>query len=254
METAGSDPNPGGGVGPPVCGTSSMSSQIVTSTPRKRLLHPLPLRVMHWINAVAIFIMIGSGWKIYNDDVIFGFLHFPDSVVIGKWAQHGLQWHFFGMWIFGLNGLVYLTYGIFTGRFRQKLFPISPREVLATAGDALRLRLRHEDLTVYNAVQKSFYLGVMLVGVLIVITGLCLWKPVQFSELADLFGSFQTIRLIHFLCMSAIVVFVLVHVTLALLVPQSLLAMLTGGPTVGDMPAAEAEPSPVAELAAEATR
>jgi thiosulfate reductase cytochrome b subunit len=254
METAGLDPNPGGGVGPPVCGTSSMSTQIVTSTPRKRLLHPLPLRVMHWINAVAIFIMIGSGWKIYNDDVIFGFLHFPDSVVIGKWAQHGLQWHFFGMWIFGLNGLVYLTYGIFTGRFRQKLFPISPREVLATAGDALRLRLRHEDLTVYNAVQKSLYLGVMLVGVLIVITGLCLWKPVQFSELADLFGSFQTIRLIHFLCMSAIVVFVLVHVTLALLVPQSLLAMLTGGPTVGDMPAAEAEPSPVAESAAEATR
>ena len=109
METAGLDPNPGGGVGPPVCGTSSMSTQIVTSTPRKRLLHPLPLRVMHWINAVAIFIMIGSGWKIYNDDVIFGFLHFPDSVVIGKWAQHGLQWHFFGMWIFGLNGLVYLT-------------------------------------------------------------------------------------------------------------------------------------------------
>ena len=205
---------------------------------------------MHWINALAIFIMIGSGWRIYNDDVLFGWLRFPDFLVIGKWAQYGLQWHFFGMWIFGLNGLVYLTYGIFTGRFRQKLFPISPREVLATAGDALRLRLRHEDLTVYNAVQKILYLGVMLVGVLIVITGLCLWKPVQFSELADLFGSFQTIRLIHFLCMSAIVVFVLVHVTLALLVPQSLLAMLTGGPTVGDRPAAQAEPSPVAELAA----
>jgi thiosulfate reductase cytochrome b subunit len=231
-----------------------MLSPAVKSTGRKkRQLHPLPLRIMHWINALAIFIMIGSGWRIYNDDVLFGWLHFPDFLVIGKWAQYGLQWHFFGMWIFVLNGLVYLSYGIFTGRFRQKLFPISPREVLATVGDALRLRLRHEDLTVYNAVQKILYLGVMLVGVLIVITGVCLWKPVQFSELAGLFGNFQTTRLIHFLCMSAIVVFVLVHVTLALLVPQSLLAMLTGGPTVGDMLAAEAKPSPVAGSAAEAT-
>src|SRR3974390_2191285 len=146
-------------------------------------LHPLPLRIMHWINAVAIFIMIGSGWKIYNDDVIFGFLHFPDWLVIGKWAQHGLQWHFFGMWIFVLNGLAYLSYGIATGRFRRKLFPIS-------------------------------------------ISGLALWKPVQFSELATLFGTFQTIRLVHFLCMSAIVGFILIHVSLALLVPQSPVAMV----------------------------
>ena len=83
----------------------------------------------------------------------------------------------------------------------------------------------------------------MLVGVLIVITGLCLWKPVQFSELAALFYSFQTIRLIHFLCMSAIVAFIVVHVTLALLVPQSLLAMFTGGPAVDDRPAPAAEPA-----------
>jgi thiosulfate reductase cytochrome b subunit len=214
--------------------------------------HPLPLRIMHWINAVAIFIMIGSGWKIYNDDILFSFLRFPDAIVIGKWAQYGLQWHFFGMWIFVINGLAYLTYGVVTGRFRQKLFPISPREVLTTLADALHFRLSHEDLTVYNAVQKILYLGVMLVGILIVTTGLCLWKPVQFSELAALFGNFQTIRLIHFLCMSAIVAFVAVHITLALLVPQSLLAMLTGGPTVGDMPAAEAKPAAATEPAADA--
>ncbi len=197
-------------------------------------LHPLPLRIMHWINAIAIFIMIGSGWKIYNDDVIFGFLHFPDWLVIGKWAQYGLQWHFFGMWIFVLNGLAYLTYGIVTYRFRRKLFPISPRELFVTIGDALRFRLRHDDLIHYNAVQKVLYLGVILVGILIVISGLALWKPIQFSALADLFGSFQTIRLVHFLCMSAIVAFILVHVTLALLVPQSLVAMVTGGPAVDD--------------------
>jgi len=191
---------------------------------------------MHWINAFAIIIMIGSGWKIYNDEVIFGWLHFPDSIVIGKWAQYGLQWHFFGMWIFVLNGLAYLTYGIVTGRFRRKLFPISLHEVLATVGDALRFKLSHDDLTHYNAVQKILYLGVMLVGVLIVISGLSLWKPVQFSELADLFYNFQTIRLVHFLCMAAIVGFLVVHVSLALLVPQSLVAMVTGGPVVDDHP------------------
>jgi thiosulfate reductase cytochrome b subunit len=213
----------------------SMSKPAVKSPePMEHRLHPLPLRIMHWINAVAIFIMIGSGWKIYNDDVIFGILHFPDALVIGKWAQYGLQWHFFGMWIFVLNGIAYFSYGIATGRFRRKLFPISPRELFATIGDALRFRLAHDDLTHYNAVQKILYLGVMTVGVLIVISGLVLWKPVQFSALADLFGSFQTIRLVHFLCMSAIVAFVLVHVTLALVVPKSLVAMLTGGPVVDD--------------------
>jgi thiosulfate reductase cytochrome b subunit len=201
---------------------------------RPRPLHPLPVRVMHWINAIAIFIMIGSGWKIYNDDAIFGFLHFPDSIVIGKWAQYGLQWHFFGMWIFVLNGIAYFCYGIMSGRFWRKLFPISPREVLITVGEALRFRLRHDDLTHYNAVQKVLYVGVLGVGVLIVLSGLALWKPVQFSELAYLFGSFQTTRLVHFLCMTAIVLFIMVHVTLALLVPHSLLAMLTGGPVVED--------------------
>jgi thiosulfate reductase cytochrome b subunit len=208
---------------------------------KEHRLHPLPLRVLHWINAVAIFIMIGSGWKIYNDDVIFGLLHFPDWLVIGKWAQHGLQWHFFGMWIFVLNGAAYIAYGIATGRFRRKLFPISIREILTTVGDAMRLRLGHDDLTHYNAVQKILYLGVIAVGVMIVISGLALWKPVQFSALADLFGSFQTIRLVHFLCMAAIVGFVLIHVTLALLVPRSFLAMLTGGPVVDDgVPAVDA--------------
>jgi thiosulfate reductase cytochrome b subunit len=222
-----------------------MSASAVKSLARhERRLHPLPLRIMHWTNAIAICIMIGSGWKIYNDDVIFGWLHFPDAVVIGKWAQYGLQWHFFGMWIFVLNGVAYLAYGIATRRFRQKLFPISIRELLATVSDALRFKLGHDDLTHYNAVQKILYLGIILIGILIVISGLALWKPVQFSELAALFGSFQTIRLVHFLCMSAIVLFLLVHIALALLVPQSLVAMLTGGPVVRDEPMSVADATP----------
>ncbi len=213
--------------------------------PQVQHLHPLPLRIMHWTNAVAMFIMIGSGWKIYNDEVIFGWLHFPDAVTIGKWAQHGLQWHFFGMWVLVLNGLSYLGFGLATGRFRRMLLPIRWSELIATIKDALRLHLAHDDPTKYNTVQKMLYVGVIMIGIMIVISGLAIWKPVQFSELLTLFGNFQNARLVHFLCMSAIVGFVLVHVTLALLVPHTLIAMVTGGPVVADGNApASAQPEP----------
>jgi len=202
-----------------------------------RRLHPLPLRIMHWINAIAMLIMISSGWKIYNDDVILGSLHFPDALTLGHWAQHGLQWHFFGMWILALNGIAYVTYGLVTGRFRRMLFPIRWREFIKDVSDALHFRLAHDDPTHYNAVQRLLYIGILLVGVLIVTTGLVLWKPIQFSELTALLGGFQTVRIIHFLCMSAIVLFLIVHVTLALLVPRTLVAMVTGGPAVDDMKA-----------------
>jgi thiosulfate reductase cytochrome b subunit len=195
-------------------------------------MHPLIIRVVHWTNAIAMIIMIMSGWKIYNDDVIFSWLRFPDAITLGTWAQHGLQWHFFGMWIVVLNGLAYLIYGIVGGRFRRKLVPISWHELLATVRDAMTLRLKHDDLTRYNAVQKLLYIGIMLVGILVVLSGLSIWKPVQFSELAFFFYDFQTARLIHFLCMAAIVLFLIIHVALALIVPRSLLAMLTGGPVV----------------------
>jgi thiosulfate reductase cytochrome b subunit len=151
---------------------------------------------------------------------------------LGRWAQHGLQWHFFGMWILTLNGLTYLGYGFVSGRFRAKLLPISARELIAAVRDALTLRLKHDDLTHYNAVQKLLYVGIILVGIVTVLSGLSIWKPVQFSELAALFYDFQTARLVHFLCMTAIVLFLVVHVTLALLVPRSLVAMVTGGPVV----------------------
>jgi thiosulfate reductase cytochrome b subunit len=201
----------------------------MTST-RAKPLHPLPLRVMHWINALAIVIMIGSGWKIYNDEVLFGWLHFPEWITIGGEAQGALQWHFLAMWLLMLNGLCYLGYGLCTGRFRRKLWPISPREVRSNVADALRLRLAHDDITRYNAVQKLLYAGIILVIVVQVLSGLAVWKPVQFSELAALFGSFQGSRLVHFLGMAAIVAFLVVHVALALIVPKTIGAMITGGP------------------------
>jgi thiosulfate reductase cytochrome b subunit len=189
---------------------------------------------MHWINVLAMFVMIGSGWKIYQDEVLFGWLHFPDWATIGGEAQGALAWHFLGMWLLTINGVAYVIYGLATGRFRRKLFPIRPRQLIAEIRDALRFRLKHDDIAHYNMVQRLLYVGIILIGIVQVLSGLAIWKPVQFSELAALFGTFQTARLVHFLCMAAIVLFIVVHVALALLVPRTLLAMVTGGPRLKD--------------------
>jgi thiosulfate reductase cytochrome b subunit len=176
--------------------------------------------------------MILSGWAIYNDSVILGWLRFPNWMTIGDGPEGALQWHFAAMWLLMINGLAYLAYGLATGRFRRKLLPIWPSEVIATVRDALRFKLGHDDITHYNAVQKLLYCGVIAIIIVQVVSGLAVWKPVQFSELATLFYSFQGSRIVHFVGMVLIVGFLLVHVALALLVPKTIGAMITGGPVV----------------------
>jgi thiosulfate reductase cytochrome b subunit len=205
-------------------------TSINTASFRTGKMHPAVLRVMHWTNAVAMVVMIMSGWKIYNDEVIFGFLHFPDAITLGVWAQHALQWHFLGMWILMLNGLIYLGYGLFSGRFRRMLLPISPRSIIHDVVAALTFKLDHADISKYNAVQKAMYIGVIAVIIVQVVSGLAIWKPVQFDYLVWLFYDFQGARLAHFIGMALIVGFMIVHVALALLVPKTILAMITGGP------------------------
>jgi thiosulfate reductase cytochrome b subunit len=218
----------------------------VKSTERHhRKLHPGAIRTMHWINAIAMIIMIGSGWKIYNDEVLFGWLHFPDWMTIGVYAQHALQWHFFAMWVLMINGLCYIIYGFATGRFRRKLLPIWPSAIIADVRDALHFRLAHDDITHYNAVQKVLYAGIIAVIIVQVFSGLYIWKPIQFSELSAVFGPFQLGRLVHFIGMAAIVGFLIVHVALALIVPKTIGAMVTGGPEVPeDESAPSAAPAP----------
>jgi len=206
-------------------------------------LHPLAIRVMHWSNAAVVLILILSGWAIYNDEVILGWLHFPSWMTLGDGPEGALQWHFLAMWVLGVNGIAYLAYGLATGRFRRMLLPIRLPEVIAEVRSALALRLSHEDLTRYNAVQRMLYIGIILVGIVQVLSGLAIWKPVQLSELALLFGDFQTARLVHFLGMAAMVGFLLVHVALALIVPRTLLAMVTGGPFVARDPPSDVEPA-----------
>jgi thiosulfate reductase cytochrome b subunit len=138
-----------------------------------------------------------------------------------------LQWHFAGMWLLLVNGLVYFVYGIWSGHFRHALFPVGPSAFIRDVLAALTFALPHR-LGVYNAVQKTLYLGVLLAGVVMVLSGLAIWKPGQFQELAFLFGGFDTARLIHFLGMAAIVLFILVHIALVVIVPKTLPAMITG--------------------------
>jgi thiosulfate reductase cytochrome b subunit len=183
--------------------------------------------VTHWINALAVLVMIGSGWEIYNASPLFPF-NFSRHITLGGWLAGALLWHFAAMWVLAINGLVYLALGLATGRFRRKLLPIRPRQVVADLRAALAGRLSYEDLTVYNAVQRLLYLGVILAGIVIVLSGLSIWKPVQLYELTLLFGGYDAARYVHFLAMAAIASFVAVHVTMALLVPKSLRAMITG--------------------------
>ncbi len=199
---------------------------------KSRRLHPLPVRIMHWLNAVAMIVMITSGWGIYDDSVVISGLHFSQTLRLGSWAPESLLWHFAGMWVLAINGLFYVGYGLVTGRLRERLLPIRIRDLVATVVDTLHFRIAHEDLTVYNAVQKLLYIVVILAGISQVVTGLAIWKPVQFSPLIDLMGGFQGARLLHFWGMVVIVGFLVVHVALSLLVPRTLWAMVAGGPVI----------------------
>jgi thiosulfate reductase cytochrome b subunit len=193
----------------------------------KILIHPLAVRVTHWVNAVAIFIMIGSGWRIYDASPLFDDFKFPKDYTIGGWLGGALQWHFAAMWLLVINGLIYLAYGIIAGHFRHTFFPISPKSVLWDFANALRGRLAHE-LGAYNAVQRLAYVGVIAVAIVVVLSGMAVWKPVQFQEIASLMGGYEGARLVHFFCMWALVLFIAVHVVMVALVPRTFLPMWTG--------------------------
>jgi thiosulfate reductase cytochrome b subunit len=206
-----------------------MTAQAVPTSAHTSVIHPAWVRVTHWINAVAVLVMIGSGWEIYNASPLPLFrFELPKSITLGGWLAGALAWHFAAMWVLVVNGIVYVTLGIATGRFRARLLPIRPREVLRDLGAALRGRLSHKDLAAYNAVQRLLYLGVICAGVVIVLSGLSIWKPVQFQELTTLFGGYDRARYVHFFAMSAIVAFLAVHIVVALFVPRSLRAMIVG--------------------------
>ena len=195
--------------------------------PRKLKVHPLVVRITHWINALAILVMVASGWRIYNASPLFGF-RFPDDWTLGGWLAGALQWHFAAMWLLAVNGLAYLAYGVISGHLRRKLLPVSPAGILRDLRDAFRGKLAHHDLSVYNAAQRAAYLSALAIVMVLVLSGLVLWKPVQFYTLGALMGDYEGARYVHFFAMGALLLFVLVHVVMVLLVPRTLPSMFTG--------------------------
>jgi thiosulfate reductase cytochrome b subunit len=205
----------------------TVSDEQVSATKAAKIIQPAWVRALHWTNAVAMVLMIMSGWQIYNASPLFDF-RFSSSITLGGWLGGALLWHFAAMWLLMVNGLIYLALGFATGRFRKKLLPITPAGVISDTKAALTGKLSHDDLTKYNYVQKLLYAGIIIVGVLIVLSGLSIWKPVQLQWLTALFGGYDAARYVHFFCMAAIVAFMVVHVVLALIVPKSLRAMIIG--------------------------
>ena len=185
------------------------------------------LRAIHWLNALAVVVMVMSGLKIYNATAFLGFV-IPGEVTLGGWLGGALLWHFAAMWLFGFNGLLYLLLNLTTGRLKNKFFPLSARALLADMRDALRGKLAHADPRHYNMVQRLAYLFVMLDGVVLVASGLVLWKSVQFPLLRELLGGYEGARLVHFFAMATLVLFVVVHLVMVALVPRTLVYMVRG--------------------------
>jgi thiosulfate reductase cytochrome b subunit len=213
----------------------------IENAPARRVqLHPLSRRLMHWINAAAIFVMIGSGWRIYDYypalSLHFGF---PYNWTLGgnftvteamnndDGLANALLWHFAAMWVLVLNFLAYLITGLVSGHFRRDFLPVTPGAFARDFLAALRGRLSHR-LGEYNAVQKVFYWGVLAAILVTILSGLSIWKPVQLQGLTWLFGGYEFARVVHFFGMAAIVAFLVVHLALTALVPKTLVAMVLG--------------------------
>lgn len=181
----------------------------------------------HWLNALAVAIMLSSGWRIYNASPLFAF-KIPDGLTLGGWLGGALQWHFAAMWLLVVNGVFYLTMSVATGRLRRQLLPVRYQELLSDFSAALKGQLSHDDIRRYNAIQKIAYLFVIADSILMVASGLVIWKSVQFPLLRDVMGGYDTARKIHFFAMAGLFGFIVVHLTLVMLVPKTLLAMIRG--------------------------
>lgn len=193
----------------------------------RRPIHPLWMRITHWLNALAVVILVTSGWRIYDAAPFFPFT-IPTVITLGGWLGGALQWHFAAMWLLVFNGFVYLAMNIASGRLARKFFPVTPAGIWHDALAALKGKLSHADPRHYNSVQKLAYLFVMLDLIVIVLSGLVLWKSVQFAVLRDLLGGYEFARRIHFFAMAAIVAFIVVHLVMVALVPRTLLTMIRG--------------------------
>ena len=197
---------------------------------RKEYHHPPLIRITHWLNALVLLIMITSGLRIYNASPLFGF-SFPDAITLGGWLAGARMWHFFAMWLFAVNGVVYILYNILTkhGR-RTTLFRKSDTpSVLPMILYYLRIRKEHPPQQKYNALQKLAYTIVPLLALGGIVTGISIYWPVQLGGIASVFGGYDTARLWHFIFMSTLVLFIAGHLLMVAIAGWgNFLSMITG--------------------------
>jgi Ni/Fe-hydrogenase b-type cytochrome subunit len=202
--------------------------------------HPWVVRFSHWVNAVALFVLVGSGLQIFRAFPSFGakipqkdLLNWPKAFAIGGWLGGALQWHLCLMWIYIATGLVYIGYEILSGNYQQVLFvPRDIRGVWPMARHYFFFGPKPPATEVYNPLQKLAYSSAIVLGALSVLTGVVVWKPVQFSWLAWLMGGFHLARIWHFLVMWAIVFFLLGHLVMVVVHGwNNFMSMLTGWKT-----------------------
>ena len=192
-----------------------------------RPIHPAWLRATHWLNVLAVVLLVMSGWRIYNASPLFGF-RFANEITLGGWLGGAILWHFAAMWLLAANGIVYLLCNAATGRLWTQFFPLAPRALVADLRAALRGQLSHADPRRYNTAQRAAYLFVICDALLLVLSGLVLWKSVQFPLLRELLGGYESARRVHFFAMAGLVTFAIVHLAMVALVPRTLLTMIRG--------------------------
>lgn len=194
---------------------------------KDKILHPLFVRITHWINAIAAIAMLMSGWRIYNASPVFAQLRFPPEFTLGGWLAGALAWHFAVMWLLVLNGLAYLAYGVFSGHFWRNLISFSPMSAYRNLRFEMKTLLLH-GTGEYNIIQRVLYICVIWILGALVFSGMAIWKPVQLQTLTYFLGGYEQARRIHFFAMIGLVAFLVIHVGAALAVKGTMQSMLTG--------------------------
>jgi Ni/Fe-hydrogenase b-type cytochrome subunit len=200
------------------------------------------VRITHWVNAIALTIMIGSGLRIFNAYPAFARrgesfccypfarVPIPDKLTFGGWLAGARNWHFAMMWVLVVNGLVYIAFVYLHGEWRDL---VPRRGVVRDTWQMIRfylaLRKDHPRQGKHNALQRMTYFAMPLIGGMAVVTGVAIWKPVQLAPLTDLLGGYVWARYWHFWAMLLLVILTIGHVFMVFAVdPYSIPSMFTG--------------------------
>ncbi len=198
---------------------------------KKTRIHPLLIRISHWLNFAALSIMVTSGLRIYNASPLFGF-KFPPILTLGGWLEGARQWHFFAMWFFAFNGLVWVVYNFSTRHGRETTIfrPGDFGGVIPMIKYYLRIRKEHPPQRKYNSLQKLAYTSTIALGAAAVLSGLAIYWPVQLQALTGLMGGYEGARLLHFFAMNSLVFFFLGHLVMVAIAGwKNFLSIFTGG-------------------------